>query len=489
MSELDNKDHAAEAAEKTSPDSGVSAADVEQALKAPAAPPRVDPQPLPRNPKTELGIPVPILHDKQGGAPKPAPTLPRPRGLQGPPEGITQTQTFESMARKPMSLEETPLSDERPATPSPSEMGRAPTAPAPVVTPLPTPKGPLPSAIDLPQVAGAEIPQITTLDEARKVVEIIRGRMRHDVMGRDAVIELVLVALFGDGHVLLEDYPGSGKTTLAKALGHAIVADPSAPTEEEGGLAEFRRIQFTPDLLPSDVTGVMIFDTETNRFEFRRGPVFAYVVLVDEINRTSPKVQAALLESMAEKQVTVDNISHRLDDLFFVIATQNPLDSVGTYPLPLAQLDRFLFKIRMEHVDRASELDVLAAWGSPRQKVTLPRVTRSQVIAARDLIRSQVTVARPIHECLVDLAGNLRADKRCLQGVSTRSLVQAIPALQILAVLRGRDFVTADDIEHLAVPLFQHRLALAPGVESAAPVIADALRGPIEALSRATLKG
>ncbi|MEZ4465589.1 MAG: AAA family ATPase [bacterium] len=168
-----------------------------------------------------------------------------------------------------------------------------------------------------------------SLDAARAVAEKIRARVRYDVMGRDQVIELVLVALFGDGHLLLEDYPGSGKTTLAKALGTAIIDD--RPDE---GLPTFRRVQFTPDMLPGDVTGVMIFDSTSNDFHFRPGPVFTHILLVDEINRTSPKVQAALLECMAEKQVTVDNLSHRLDDLFFVMATQNPLDSVGTYPCP-----------------------------------------------------------------------------------------------------------------------------------------------------------
>ena len=170
--------------------------------------------------------------------------------------------------------------------------------------------------------------RIQDLDEARGVVEKIRARIRHDVMGRDDVIELVLVSLLSGGHVLLEDYPGSGKTTLAKALGESILSD--KPDDE---IAAFRRLQFTPDLLPSDITGVMIFDTETNQFHFRRGPVFAYIVLVDEINRTSPKVQAALLESMAEGQVTVDNISYSLDELFFVIATQNPLDFLFTCSL------------------------------------------------------------------------------------------------------------------------------------------------------------
>jgi len=229
------------------------------------------------------------------------------------------------------------------------------------------------------EAAAAAVPNtISNLDDAREVAKRIQVHMRQNVMGRDDVIELVLVSLFADGHVLLEDYPGSGKTTLAKSLGQSIIDD--LPNDE---IPDFRRIQFTPDLLPSDVTGVMIFDTVRNTFEFRRGPVFAYIVLVDEINRASPKVQSALLEAMAEKQVTVDNVCHKLDSLFFVLATQNPLDQVGTYPLPMAQLDRFLFKIRMRHIDRESELEVLRTWGSPREAQPLPRVTRGRLRSGR----------------------------------------------------------------------------------------------------------
>jgi MoxR-like ATPase len=323
---------------------------------------------------------------------------------------------------------------------------------------------------------------VDSLAEAREVAEHVRGHMKDNVMGRDDVIELVLVALFADGHCLLEDYPGSGKTTLAKSLGNAIHDD--LPDDD---IPSFRRIQFTPDLLPSDVTGVTIFDTQTNTFQFRRGPVFAYVVLVDEINRTSPKVQSALLEAMAEKQVTVDNVSHPLDQLFFVLATQNPLDAIGTYPLPLAQLDRFLFKLVMKHIDRESELEVLRTWGQPREVRQRPHVSRGAIVAARQILRTQVAVSPAIHECLVDIAQQLRADKRVRQGVSTRCLVQAIPALQTLAMLRGRDFVSTEDVEYLAVPLFAHRLELAPGAKSD-QVIGEALRAPLEALSRRTLK-
>jgi MoxR-like ATPase len=325
---------------------------------------------------------------------------------------------------------------------------------------------------------------VTALDDVRAIASRLRARVRDNVMGRDEVIELVLVALFADGHVLLEDYPGSGKTTLAKSLGGSILDD--LPYDE---IPSFRRIQFTPDLLPSDVTGVMVFDTTNSTFQFRRGPVFAYVVLVDEINRTSPKVQAALLEAMAEKQVTVDNVSHPLNPLFFVMATQNPLDAIGTYPLPLAQLDRFLFKLVMKHIDRASELEVLRSWGQPHVEKDLPRVARGDVVAARAFLRREVAVAPAVHECLVDIAQRLRDDKRTRQGVSTRCLVQAIPALQTLAMLRGRDFVSSEDVEYLATPLFAHRLELTPGAHGVERVIEDAVRGPLEALSRATLRG
>jgi MoxR-like ATPase len=190
---------------------------------------------------------------------------------------------------------------------------------------------------------------------------------------------------------------------------------------------------------------------------------------------------------MAEKQVTVDNVSYPLDSLFFVIATQNPLDLLGTYPLPLSQLDRFLFKIRMEPVDRESELEVVTTWGRPRAQCDLPRVQRGEVIEARNLLREHVHLAPAINECMVDIARAIRADKRTIQPVSTRSLVQAVPALQALAMLRGRDFVSTEDIEHLAVPLFQHRLSLVPGFNDAGAVIRDALPRPLEMLSRTTL--
>ena len=328
-------------------------------------------------------------------------------------------------------------------------------------------------------------PNEDTLAAAREVAERLGARLRGAIRGRDDVVELVLIALLADGHVLLEDYPGSGKTTLARALGNALEEGASA-----SGIAAFRRIQFTPDLLPSDITGTNIFDVETGRFAFRRGPVFAHVVLADEINRTSPKVQAAMLEAMAEKQVTVDNESHLLDDLFFVIATQNPLDLAGTYPLPTPQLDRFLFKIEMKHIDRASELEVLDQY--PRASLDMardhPGVPYTEILAARRQTRGSVHVAPVVKESLVDLARQLRTDSRVLQGASTRALVLMLPALQARAVIHGRDFVSPEDVEVLAPYVFKHRLECAPGVEDVDALIAEATSLEIEKLARASLR-
>jgi len=304
---------------------------------------------------------------------------------------------------------------------------------------------------------------IDSMEGARAVAEKLRARMRHDVMGRDEVIELVLVALFGDGHLLLEDYPGSGKTTLAKALGNAIIDD--LPDDE---IPDFRRIQFTPDLLPSDVTGVMVFDTDSNTFHFRRGPVFAYVVLVDEINRTSPKVQSALLEAMAEKQVTVDNVSHRLDELFFVIATQNPLDSIGTYPLPLAQLDRFLFMIQVNYPSLDEEREILRRTTGTESALT------EKVLSGEELLLIQAAVRSvPVADHVLNYALALTRGTRVRGGTQLDFITQyvnwgagpragqaLILAGKARAALAGRDHVSIDDLKAVAHPILRHRIVL-----------------------------
>jgi MoxR-like ATPase len=322
------------------------------------------------------------------------------------------------------------------------------------------------------------------LTQAHALADRLRQRLMAAVRGRDEVIELVLIALFADGHVLLEDYPGSGKTTLARALGEAIHEDDTA-----AHIVPFRRIQFTPDLLPSDVTGTNVFEPSTSNFVFRRGPIFAHVVLADEINRTSPKVQAAMLEAMAEKQVTIDDHTHPLDDLFFVIATQNPLDLAGTYPLPRPQLDRFLFKIRMTHIAKADELELLAEYPQPRlgRARELAGVSRSELLAARSALREGIALHRTVRESLVDLASSLRSDTRLMHGVSTRALMLLMPALQARALLKGRDYVGPEDVEALAPHVFHHRVEPAPGIDDVDRVVRDAVRPQIERLARMSL--
>ena len=342
-----------------------------------------------------------------------------------------------------------------------------------------------PKAEQISQAPESDQDLAQSIDLLKRLSNSVTSR----VLGRDDVIELAIIALIADGHVLLEDFPGSGKTTLAKALGEAIVSEDDAAEESaDKEIVPFRRIQFTPDLLPSDVTGVPVFDTNTNAFHFRHGPLFAHVVLADEINRTSPKVQSAMLEAMGEKQVTVDNVTYRLDDLFFVIATQNPLDLVGTYPLPTPQLDRFLFKITMDHIDRDAELGVLDTYRERRDKTLAPvTVTRNEVLEARRNIEQAVNIHPAIKECLVDISRNLRTDDRVLQGNSTRSMVLMLPALQVAAALKGRSFVSADDIELLLPRVLGHRVEMAPGVTEIDRVLRDCMRPPMEQLARSTL--
>jgi MoxR-like ATPase len=315
------------------------------------------------------------------------------------------------------------------------------------------------------------------------VIARLRGRMQHAVRGREDVIDLVIIALLADGHVLLEDFPGSGKTTLARALGDSITSG------ADDTMSAMRRVQFTPDLLPSDITGTTIFDPATSAFHFRAGPVFTHILLADEINRTSPKVQAALLEAMGEKQATIDNETHRLDDLFFVIATQNPLDLAGTFPLPTAQLDRFLFKIRMVHIAAQAELDVLRSRQARRESgPPTPPVHRDEIVQARAALEAGIHVAPSLLEALVQLAHQTRHDERVRLGISTRALVQAVPALQARAAMEGRAFVLPADLEHLTVPLFAHRMELAPGIDDAAPVLRDCLRPVLETLARQSMQ-
>lgn len=307
------------------------------------------------------------------------------------------------------------------------------------------------------------------------------------IKGRDDTIQLVIAALFADGHVLLEDYPGSGKTTLTKALGKLIARDVPATTPEH--IVAFRRVQFTPDMLPGDVLGVNVFDPTSGKFHFVHGPVFAHVVLADEINRAGPKVQAAFLECMAEKQVTIDNVTHPLDQLFFVLGTQNPLDIAGTYPLPLVQLDRFLLKIPMSYVDAATEYAILeqhAAIVSSADSLA-PVCCRSDILAAR-AVTTQVFLTPELRTAIVDIVQATRGNPLLQFGASTRAAIMLQEAVKGWAIVAGRDYATEDDLKYIAPFVLLHRLKFHGGATEAATAL-EALMAPhIEKLVRSGMR-
>lgn len=309
------------------------------------------------------------------------------------------------------------------------------------------------------------------------------------IRGRDDTIKLAIAALIADGHVLLEDYPGSGKTTLAKTLGRLIASDSQAqsryPTLARDPIISFRRIQFTPDMLPGDVLGVNIFDPKSSAFNFIHGPVFAHVLLADEINRTSPKVQAAFLECMAEKQVTIDNLTHPLDQLFFVIGTQNPLDFAGTYPLPLVQLDRFLLKIPMSYVDAQTEMQILEEHGTIKEaSVSIePVCTRSDVLEAR-VACERVHVSPHMREAIVAIAQATRKTPAVQYGASTRAALMLQKAIQAYALISGRDFTTEDDLKYIAPFVLLHRLKFHPGAGEPRKALEELMVPHLERLIR-----
>ena len=296
----------------------------------------------------------------------------------------------------------------------------------------------------------------------------IAGNVARVVQGKDDVVRLALVVLLAEGHLLIEDVPGVGKTTLAKALAASIDAS-------------VRRIQFTPDLLPSDVTGVAIYDQETREFEFKPGAIFANVVVADEINRASPKTQSALLECMEERQVTVDGVSYELARPFLVMATQNPLDMEGTYPLPEAQRDRFTARVSMGYPDRAAELAMLD------DRATVDPLAGLQPVAdaagVRELVAAvgRLHVADAVRRYVVALVEASRRSPHLRLGASPRAGLQLLRAARASAALAGRDHVLPDDVQALAVPVLAHRLLLAPeaalGRRSADQVVGELLSG------------
>lgn len=292
------------------------------------------------------------------------------------------------------------------------------------------------------------MPPVSNIGQSADVISSLRNSLNSALRGKEDVVEFVMICLLSKGHLLLEDLPGLGKTTLAKALATAV-----------GG--RFARVQCTPDLLPGDITGFSVFNQKTREFEFLPGPVFADVFLADEINRTTPRTQSALLEAMAEHQVTVDNTEHRLSETFFVIATQNPVEHHGTYPLPEAQLDRFSMKLTIGYPAKADE-EAMLADAVGKTAVAKPGL---RTLDTGELIRLQnevcaIEVAASIRSYLVDLASATRSHDKVHLGLSPRGLLIWQRTAQARAYLSGRRFVIPDDIQHVAYPVLSVRLGL-----------------------------
>ncbi|MXO74979.1 AAA domain-containing protein [Altererythrobacter aerius] len=295
------------------------------------------------------------------------------------------------------------------------------------------------------------------LDEVGALAGAIRGEVARAIVGQDAMIDHLLVALFAEGHVLLEGPPGTAKTFLTQCFAATLGLD-------------FGRIQFTPDLLPGDILGSNLFNFQTSAFTLTRGPIFCDLLLADEINRTPPKTQAALLEAMQERRVTLDGETHPLPDRFMVIATQNPIESQGVYPLPEAQLDRFLFKLLVPYPSAEEEAAIVARFG---QRQGQPRPAELGIGAVADHARlaravaalDQVTVAGEIVDYVVRLVRATREAADLSSGASPRAAVQLANAARARAALEGRDYVVPDDVKALAVAVLRHRLILSPAAE------------------------
>lgn len=279
------------------------------------------------------------------------------------------------------------------------------------------------------------------------VAQKINDNISRVLIGKKDEIDLVLVSLFAGGHALLDDVPGTGKTVLAKSLAKSIQCD-------------FKRIQFTADLLPSDITGLSVYNQKTGEFDFQPGPAFTNILLADEINRTTPRTQSALLECMEEKQITMDGETRPLGSPFFVIATQNPVESSGTFALPEAQLDRFLVRLTLGYPSAEESVGILTNYINGSPLVSLESVATGEEITEIQNTISKVLVSEPIQKYIVDLVEATRHHEDIELGISTRGMLAMLHAAQAYAAIHGRDYVLPDDVKALAEPVFAHRLIL-----------------------------
>ncbi len=294
-----------------------------------------------------------------------------------------------------------------------------------------------------------------TLDQAHWFADTFASVVRNverAIMGKTEAVRLAVTCLLAEGHLLLEDYPGTGKTTLARALAQSVQGQSS-------------RIQFTPDLLPSDVTGVTIYDQKSGEFEFHAGPIFANIVLADEINRASPKTQSALLEVMEESRVTVDGHPYPVGSPFMVIATQNPIEQAGTYRLPEAQLDRFLMKTMLGYPDRDATLRIMASGGTRPRSAALAAVITTQAVTEMSQLASSVHIEPAVFDYMARIVEATRVANDVRLGVSVRGGLALTRCSRVWAASQGRHFVVPDDIKMLAVPCLAHRLILDPEAE------------------------
>lgn len=282
-----------------------------------------------------------------------------------------------------------------------------------------------------------------------KIAAILENTGRV-IIGKEHVTKLMLAALLADGHVLLEDVPGTGKTRLARALAASL------------GL-EFGRIQFTPDMLPADITGLHIYNRQTNEFELKKGPVFTNILLADEINRATPRTQAGLLECMEERQVTIDGETERLDMPFFVVATENPVETAGTFPLPEAQLDRFLMKLSMGLPDREEEIQILDTYMNGDPLTQLRAVITKEELLSMKREAASVYVHRAVEGYMVDLAAATRSSSKTVMGVSPRGTLALLRGAKAWAWMDGRSYVIPDDVKAVAPAILAHRLVLSYG--------------------------